>query len=37
METNLTEQESLNIINEMIIQTRNNVQKGSANSWICNL
>ena len=36
METKLTEQESLNIINEMIIQARNNVQKGSANSIIYN-
>ena len=36
METKLTEQESLNIINEMIIQARNNVQKGSANSMIYN-
>jgi len=36
METNLTEQESLNIINEMIIQARNNVKKGSANSLIYN-
>ena len=36
METKLTEQESLNIINEMIIQARDNVQKGSANNMIYN-
>jgi len=36
METKLTEQESLNIINEMIIQARGNVQKGSANVMIYN-
>jgi hypothetical protein len=36
METKLTEQESLAIINEMIDQARNNVQKGSANSMIYN-
>ena len=36
METKLTEQESLSIINEMITQARNNVQKGSANSLIYN-
>ncbi|MCL1934440.1 MAG: hypothetical protein FWF53_11590 [Candidatus Azobacteroides sp.] len=36
METKLTEQESLAIINEMIIQARNNVQKGSANSLVYN-
>jgi hypothetical protein len=36
METKLSEQESLNIINEMISQARNNVQKGSANSLIYN-
>jgi len=34
METKLTEQESLNIINEMIVRARSNVQKGSANSMI---
>jgi len=34
METKLTEQESLNIINEMIIQARNNFQKGRGNSMI---
>ena len=34
METKLTEQESLKIINEMIIQARNNFQKGSGNSMI---
>jgi len=36
METKFTEQESLAIINEMIDQARNNVQKGSANSMIYN-
>ena len=34
METKLTEQESLNIINEMIIQARNNFRKGAGNSMI---
>ena len=34
METKLTEQESMKIINEMILQARNNIQKGSANSMI---
>ena len=36
METKLTEQESLAIINEMIDRARNNVQKGSANHLIYN-
>ena len=36
METKLTEQESFAVINEMIIQARNNVQKGSANGLIYN-
>jgi len=36
METKFTEQESLAVINEMIDQARNNVQKGSANSMIYN-
>ena len=36
METKFTEQESLVIINEMINRTRNNIQKGSANSMIYN-
>jgi len=36
METKLTEQESLAIINEMIDRVRNNVQKGSANNLIYN-
>jgi len=36
MDTKLTEQESMKIINEMILQARNNVQKGSANSMIYN-
>jgi hypothetical protein len=34
METKLTEQQSLSIINEMIDRARNNVQKGSATSMI---
>ena len=34
METRLTEQDSLKIINEMIEQTKNNIQKGSANTMI---
>ena len=36
METKLTEQESLAIINEMIVRARNNVQKGSATNIIYN-
>ena len=36
METKLTEQESLAIINEMIDRARNNIQKRSANSLIYN-
>ena len=34
METKLTEQESLQIISQMIEQTRNNLQKGSGNGFI---
>lgn len=34
MEKNFTEQDSLRLINEMISQARNNVQKGSADSMI---
>ena len=34
MEKNFTEQDSLRLINEMINQAKNNVQKGSANSMI---
>ncbi len=34
METKLTEAQSLTIITEMIEQTRNNIQKGTANSMI---
>lgn len=34
MEKNFTEQDSLRIINEMIIQARSNIQIGSANSMI---
>lgn len=34
METKLTGQDSLRIINEMIEQTKNNIQKGSANTMI---
>jgi hypothetical protein len=36
METKLTEQQSLDVITEMITRARNNVQKGSANSLIFN-
>jgi hypothetical protein len=36
METKLTEQQSLEVITEMITRARNNVQKGSANSLIFN-
>ena len=36
METKLTEQESLAIINEMITQAQNNLQKGSGNNFIFN-
>ena len=34
METKLTEQDSLRIINEMIAQTKNNIQQGSADTII---
>lgn len=34
MEKNLTEQDSLRLINEMITQAKNNVQKGAADSMI---
>ncbi|MDH6310777.1 MFS family permease [Dysgonomonas sp. PFB1-18] len=34
MEKNFTKQESLNLINEMIAQAKNNIQKGSANTMI---
>ena len=34
METKMTEQESLNIINEMIVQARNNFRKGAGNLMI---
>ncbi|MDR0681483.1 MAG: hypothetical protein LBG15_06510 [Dysgonamonadaceae bacterium] len=36
METKLTEQQSLEVISEMINRARNNIQKGSANSLIYN-
>jgi len=34
MEKNFTEQDGLRVINEMIVQTRNNIQKGSSDSMI---